>query len=105
MYIDSMQAQHDTQFQDLNWARPRIQAQILHNKKRGSNSSLSGLFSMLRKQRHFSLLGDYPLFWIIMDETKEKSKTKIKTALRKSEEYRSVSKKEKMWWLNSLMQD
>lgn len=105
MYIDSMQAQHDTQFQDLDWARPRIQTYIKNNKTRDRGTSISGLFSMIRKQRHLSLIGDYPLFWVIMDETKETNKSKIRTALRKSEEYRSVSKKEKMWWLNSLAPD
>ena len=97
-----MEPQQDNQFQDLEWARPRIQAQIANNKKRGMGYSLSGLFTMLRKERHLSLIGDYSLMWIIQDETKETSSMKIHGMLRKSEEYRNVSKREKMWWYRSL---
>ena len=92
----------DNQFQDLEWARPRIKAQIRNNKKRGMGASISGLFTMLRRERHLSLIGDFSILWIIMDETHETNKNKIRTALRKSEEYRSVSKKEKMQWLSTL---
>lgn len=93
----------ENQFQDLEWARPRIKARIKANKQNGDGTSLSGLFSLLRKERHLSLIGDYSLMWIILDETKEKNKTKIAYALRKSPEFRSIRKQEKMWWLKSLV--
>lgn len=100
-----MQGYQDNQFQDLEWARPRIQAQIEKNKRRGMGASISGLFKMLRSQRHLTLIGDYPLLWIIMNETKETSQIKIKTALKYSDEYKQLPKREKMWWLKSLSSD
>jgi len=36
-----MDDQHETQFQDLEWARPRIKAQIKNNKHRGMGASVS----------------------------------------------------------------
>ena len=100
-----MELHRENQFQDLEWARPRIKRQISHNKKYKMGYSLSGLFTMLRKERHISLIGDYSLMWIIMDETKEISSMKIHGMLRKSEEYQNISKREKMWWFNSLLYD
>ena len=93
----------ENQFQDLEWARPRIKARIRNNKKAGDGTSISGLFTLLRKERHLSLIGDYPILWIIQDEMKETNKTKLHHALKKSEEYRSLRKQEKMWWLQSLL--
>ena len=100
-----MELQQDIQFQDLNWARPKIKARIHMNKLAGDGTSVSGLFTMLRKERHLSLIGDYSIFWIILDELKETSKTKIHNALYKSEEYRNLPKREKMWWLKSFLYD
>jgi len=97
-----MDDQHETQFQDLEWARPRIKAQIKNNKHRGMGASVSGLFTMLRRERHLSLIGDYPILWIIMNETQEMNKMKIKRALTKSQEYKGLPKIQKMWWLKSL---
>jgi len=94
--------ENNTQFQDLEWAIPRIHAQIKENKKRGMGASVSGLFSMLRKERHLSLMGDYFLFWIILSEVKTTS-SKLSTALRKSKEYNGLQKREKMLWLKNLM--
>lgn len=98
-----MEPQRDTQFQDLEWARPRIKTRLLNNKKQEYGTSVSGLYSMLRKEPHLSLIGDYSLFWIIIDETKETSKTKIANALRKSQEFNGLRKKERMWWLQSFV--
>jgi len=97
-----MNGQHNTQFQDLGWAIPKIQKKIQGNKKRGMKASISGIFKMLRSQPHLSLIGDYPLLWVIMNETKETNKIKIKNALKYSDEYKHLSKREKMWWMRSL---
>lgn len=89
----------DNQYQDLEWAIPKIKARIEKNKKQGDGVSISGLFKMLRSARHLSLIGDYFLFWIILRYVQPKG---LAWALRKSSEYNALKKNEKMLWKRLL---
>lgn len=97
------------EYQDLDTARPFIQRTIRQNQKHGYGTSIRALFRNLRKKQWLSFFGDWPIMWIILDEyKKQKIKTtssKIQSAIKQSEEYQDLKKREKMEWLRILSED
>lgn len=95
----------DTQFQDLQWVIDRCVIQF----KREPNRRISSLFRDLRKNTHFSLLGDYGILWAIaktMDMLNMKRiRNQFGTAARQSPEFRELPKREKMMWLENFTGD
>lgn len=92
----------DTQFQDIEWVTTRATKDFKQNK----NRRISSLFRDLRKNPHFSLLGDYGILWAIakaMDSVGVKRKRdQFITALQYSSEYKGSTRKEKRIWLDNL---
>lgn len=88
------------QFQDLDWVIRRCDKELASNK----NRRVSALFRTLRKNPHYSLLGDYFLMWAIAkalhDRGLKRSRNVFSLALRQSEEYRRTSSK--IAWLDAF---
>lgn len=76
----------NTEFQDINWAKPIIKQQL----KTFPTSKISTIFKVLRNHPRFTLIGDYPIFSVIISEMKNMkiniTKLMIRKALKYSEE-------------------
>jgi hypothetical protein len=94
----------DTQFQDLQWVVERAIKQFRANK----NRRVSALFRDLKKNPHFALFGDFSMLWAISEAMKKLHlpihRTQFSFASRQSKEYMGMSRKEKRWWLDTLVQ-
>lgn len=93
----------DTQFQDLQWVIDRCLIQF----KREPNRRLSSLFRQLRKNPHFTLLGDYGILWAMaktMDIMgKERIRKQFYNAAKQSPEFKENRKRDKALWLDNLV--
>lgn len=93
-----------TQFQDIDWVIVAAQKDLSKNK----NRRISALFRDLRKNKRYSLLGDYFILWSIakaMDNLgmdREKRQDQFSRAARQSLEYKLITRKEKSEWVARL---
>lgn len=87
-------------FQDLEWSLPTIKKMAM------KNAGLSHIFKTIRGQERFYYIGDIPIFSFIVTTIAKiditKNRSELTYALRKIEEYRDMSKIEKMKFLDEL---
>lgn len=93
-----------TQYQDLEWVVTRCEHEFANNK----NRRISALFRDLRRNKNYSLLGDYFLFWAIAQALKNKnikrSRANFSYALMQSDEYKALQKRDKVAWISTFME-
>jgi hypothetical protein len=89
-------------FQDLEWVIVRAGEAFMKDKKR----SVSALFRKLRRNEHYSLFGDWFIFWAIAIGAQKnkvhKKRNEWGYAMRQSEEFLSIPRNEKQQWLDGI---
>ena len=95
------------QYYDLGLAGGYIDSTLRSNNRAGvDRTSLSRLFKQLRKHPNFEAFGDYPILSYIICHFREKNlsttKDQILGALKYSEEYKELRKRDKMAWFKLL---
>ena len=92
----------DTQFQDLQWVIDRAKKEFQDKPTR----EISPLYRELRANKKYSLFGDYFILWAMGEALRQlgrvPNRNTFTTACGKSEEFRGLPKKQKMWWLNNV---
>jgi hypothetical protein len=88
--------------QNLDYAKYLIETRLRENNKNGDNTSLSGLFTLVRKNDKFSFIGDYPIISYCSNFINP-TRSDFQYASTKSKEYKELRKREKMRWVDSLM--
>lgn len=91
------------EYQDQQWVINHAETLFKKNK----NRSISAMFRLFRKEKHYTLFGDYILLASIMiagNILKVLVKRKdISYASKFSKEYLTLTKADKMQWLNNLI--
>jgi hypothetical protein len=86
-----MEMKRNYKFQNLNWAHPFVKKKFRKN----PNSSISAIYRKLRGDSHLSLIGDYPIFSLILSEITslgiKPKPTILRYALKQSNELKGKS--------------
>lgn len=92
-----------TEFQNLEWAIPKIQKQFIKNPRK----SISATFRFLRNHPRYTLIGDYPILSIIVDTIRKLGikpfRRNLLYGLNSSEEFKIWLPKEKSELLDELL--
>lgn len=93
----------DNQFQDLSWVVSRAKEDLSKN----PNRRISSLYRDLRKNKHYSLFGDYFILWAIAKAMvllgRKRVRKQFWNAARQSKEYNESPIK--ILWLDNLMRE
>jgi len=89
----------DLTLQTLEPAESIIKTRLRGNKRDGNGTSLSGLYSLIRDNKRFDFIGDFPVIAFCFNQLKkyrEIKRSDIYYVFRKSKEIKNLSMKEKM---------
>ncbi len=92
------------EYQDADFAQVVLKARMRTGTLAGEHPTPSGLFGTVRKHPRLSLVGDYVLMWEVLKFLGHPiTNTNFFTMAQRSDEYKSLSKKEKMEWKENLL--
>lgn len=92
----------DNEFQDLHWVEITVKKELI----REPNRRMSALFRNIRKNKNYSLIGDYGILWtiakVIHDLHLKRGRKTFWQAAQYSEEYKHIPRNEKQQWLDTF---
>lgn len=94
------------EYQDADYGQKILEQKVKIHARHEKTLTPSGAFAEVRKHPHLQLIGDYILLWEVVQFFHKIKRTITRsqfwTMTQRSDEYKSLPKKEKMEWFTNL---